>query len=196
MMVTYFRCWWQNHYVGDFFRYVGDFLNILNRSLTSQTCHQHIWSPTSITNIDVTIYCKASCPMITSINLFQLMHLLFRCFDNRNLYFLFINIFLFIYFRKYLIFERFSIRISILFQRLIFCLERLSWHCFRFIGFLLYWIVRLVVLASRISCWDFSPSPAELLIQSPIICPIVKNWTKLKFHRTDTSQRITSGVKK
>ena len=123
------------------------------------------------------------------------MHLPFRCFDNRNLYFLFINIFLFIYFRKYLIFERFSIRISILFQRLIFCLERLSWHCFRFIGFLLYWIVRLVVLASRISCWDFSPSPAELLIQSPIICPIVKNWTKLKFHRTDTSQRIISGVK-
>ena len=36
------------------FRYVGDFLNILNRSPTSQTCHQHIWSPTSVTNIDVT----------------------------------------------------------------------------------------------------------------------------------------------
>ena len=48
------RCWWQNHYVGDFFRYVGDFLNVLNRSPTSQTCHQHIWSPTSVTNIDVT----------------------------------------------------------------------------------------------------------------------------------------------
>ena len=28
MMVTDFRCWWQNHYVGDFFRYVGDFLNV------------------------------------------------------------------------------------------------------------------------------------------------------------------------
>ena len=37
-----------------FFRYVGDFLNVLNRSPTSQTCHQHIWSPTSVTNIDVT----------------------------------------------------------------------------------------------------------------------------------------------
>ena len=24
------------------------------RSPTSQTCHQHIWSPTSVTNIDVT----------------------------------------------------------------------------------------------------------------------------------------------
>ena len=54
MLVTDLRCWWQNHYVGDFFRYVGDFLNVLNRSSTSQTCHQHIWSPTSVTNIDVT----------------------------------------------------------------------------------------------------------------------------------------------
>ena len=25
MTVTDLRCWWQNHYVGDFFRYVGDF---------------------------------------------------------------------------------------------------------------------------------------------------------------------------
>ena len=40
--------------VGDFLRYVGDILtNILNRSPTSQTCQQHIWSPTSVTNIDV-----------------------------------------------------------------------------------------------------------------------------------------------
>ena len=35
MIVTDLRCWWQNHYVGDFFRYVGDFLNVLN------------WSPTT-----------------------------------------------------------------------------------------------------------------------------------------------------
>ena len=47
MLVTDLRCWWQNHYVGDF-------LNVLNRSTTSQTCRQHIWSPTSVTNIDVT----------------------------------------------------------------------------------------------------------------------------------------------
>ena len=44
--------------VGDFFRYVGDFFNVLNRSPTSQTCHQQIWSPTSLTNIDVTSLCK------------------------------------------------------------------------------------------------------------------------------------------
>ena len=44
MMMTDLRYWWQNPYVGDFFRYVGDF----------QTCRQHIWSPTSVTNIDVT----------------------------------------------------------------------------------------------------------------------------------------------
>ena len=28
MMVTDLRCWWQNHYVGDFFRYVGDFFSV------------------------------------------------------------------------------------------------------------------------------------------------------------------------
>ena len=42
MMVTDFRCWWQNHYVGDFFRYVGDFLNVLNRSPISWIGHQHL----------------------------------------------------------------------------------------------------------------------------------------------------------
>ena len=30
MIVTDMRCWWQNHYVIDFFRYVGDSLNVLN----------------------------------------------------------------------------------------------------------------------------------------------------------------------
>ena len=34
-MVNDLRCWWQNHYVSDFFRYVSDFLNALNRSPTS-----------------------------------------------------------------------------------------------------------------------------------------------------------------
>ena len=29
---------------------------MLNRSPISQTCHQHIWSPTSVTNIDVTFH--------------------------------------------------------------------------------------------------------------------------------------------
>ena len=38
-----------------FFRYAGDFLYLLNRSPKSQTFdHQHIWSPTSVTNINVT----------------------------------------------------------------------------------------------------------------------------------------------
>ena len=37
-------CWWITN---------GDFLNVLNRSPTSQTCHQHIWSQTSVSNIDV-----------------------------------------------------------------------------------------------------------------------------------------------
>ena len=42
MMVTDLRCWWQNHYVGDFFRYVGDFLNVLNRSPLSWIGHKHL----------------------------------------------------------------------------------------------------------------------------------------------------------
>ena len=42
MMLTNFSCWWQNHYVGDIFRYVGDFHNILNRSPTSWVGHQHL----------------------------------------------------------------------------------------------------------------------------------------------------------
>ena len=59
MMMTDFRCWWQNHYVDDFesvnFESV-DFESDLNRSPTSQTCHQHICFPTFVTNIDVTIF--------------------------------------------------------------------------------------------------------------------------------------------
>jgi len=31
---------------------------LLNRSPTSQTCHEHIWSPTSVNNIDVTKFCR------------------------------------------------------------------------------------------------------------------------------------------
>ena len=53
-MVTDLRCWRLNHSVGDFFRYVGDFFNVFNRSPTSQTCHQHILSPAFVINIDVT----------------------------------------------------------------------------------------------------------------------------------------------
>jgi len=38
----------------DRFRYVGVLFNVLNRSPTSQSYHQHIQSPTSVTNIHVT----------------------------------------------------------------------------------------------------------------------------------------------
>ena len=54
MLVTlwWWLIWdWQNHYVGDFFRYVGDFRYVLNRSLTSWIGHQHL---KLVTNIDVT----------------------------------------------------------------------------------------------------------------------------------------------
>ena len=51
MMVTDLRCWWQNYYVPMF-----KMTNMPNRSPTSHTYHQHIWSSTSVTNIDVTFY--------------------------------------------------------------------------------------------------------------------------------------------
>ena len=55
MMVTDFRCWWQNHYyVVDFFRYVGDFLNVLYRSPISCIGHQHPESVTNISNLSPT----------------------------------------------------------------------------------------------------------------------------------------------
>ena len=53
LTVTDLRCWWRNR-VADFFHLVGDLLNVLNWSPISQTCHQHICCPTSLTNIHVT----------------------------------------------------------------------------------------------------------------------------------------------
>ena len=41
-------CWW-------FSQCIKSVTNILNRSPTSQICHQHIWSPISVTNIDATL---------------------------------------------------------------------------------------------------------------------------------------------
>ena len=55
MMVTDLTCWCQNHYVSDLFRYFGDIYNVLNRSPTSQICHQHFWSSTYVTNINLTL---------------------------------------------------------------------------------------------------------------------------------------------
>ena len=42
-------CWW-------FSQCIKPVTEMLNRSLTSQTCHHHIWSPASVTNIDVTVH--------------------------------------------------------------------------------------------------------------------------------------------
>ena len=58
-LLTDSSCWRQNHSVGDFSRYVGVFqwiqsvTNISNLSST-QTCHQDISSPTSVTDINLT----------------------------------------------------------------------------------------------------------------------------------------------
>ena len=72
VMLVISLCWWL--YDGDWFQMlvkeslwwrlfslcwlfsqcIKSVINILNRSPTSQICHQHIWSPTSVTNIDIT----------------------------------------------------------------------------------------------------------------------------------------------
>ena len=51
MMVADFSCWRQNNYVGDRFRFDGDIRNVKNRSLVSQTCHQHKRCPTCVTMV-------------------------------------------------------------------------------------------------------------------------------------------------
>ena len=67
MMVTDLRYWWQNHYDGDFFDYLGDFFlceyqdfyypnlksvtSISKRSPRSQFSQQHEPLPTYVTNI-------------------------------------------------------------------------------------------------------------------------------------------------
>ena len=54
MMVTDLRCWRQNHYVGDFFRYVGGCIKLVTSILNG---HQHILSRTPVTNISATYLC-------------------------------------------------------------------------------------------------------------------------------------------
>ena len=58
IMATDLRCWWQSHYVGDFFimlviLLVKSVAIISNRLPTPQSRHQYILSSTSVTNNDV-----------------------------------------------------------------------------------------------------------------------------------------------
>ena len=78
--LTDFRCRWQNHYVDDFFGYVGYFLNVFNRSSISWISHQHIWSPTPVTNIDVTYFVAS---LFSEVLLFWSS--MFSCWVNRRL---------------------------------------------------------------------------------------------------------------
>ena len=54
MLVAESLCWRLFSLCRWFCQCIKSVTNILNRSPTSQTCHQDIWSPTSVTNIDVT----------------------------------------------------------------------------------------------------------------------------------------------
>ena len=79
MLVT--NSWWQNHYVGAFFRYVGDFLNVLNRSPTSWIGHQHL---KLVTNISVSnIRLKHPSPTSMSLNISE--HLNIRTWANKRI---------------------------------------------------------------------------------------------------------------
>ena len=49
MLVAESLCWW-------FSQCIKSVTNILNRSTTSQTCHQHIWASKFVTKIDVTAF--------------------------------------------------------------------------------------------------------------------------------------------
>ena len=54
MLVAKSLCWRLFSLCWRFSLCIKSVTNILNRLPTFQTCHQHIWSPTSVTNIDVT----------------------------------------------------------------------------------------------------------------------------------------------
>ena len=56
MLVAESLCWRLFSLCRWFSQCIKSVASILNRSPTSQTCHQHIWSSTSVTNIDVTIF--------------------------------------------------------------------------------------------------------------------------------------------
>jgi len=55
MLVAELLCWWLFSLCWWFSQCIKSVTNILNRSSRSWTCHQHIWSPTSVTNIDLTV---------------------------------------------------------------------------------------------------------------------------------------------
>ena len=55
MLVAESFCWRLFLLCWRFSQCIKSVTNILNRSPTSQTCHHHVWSQTSVTNIDVTV---------------------------------------------------------------------------------------------------------------------------------------------
>ena len=55
MLVTESLCWLLFTLYWWFSECIKSLTNILNRSPMSQRCHQHIWSATSVTNINVTL---------------------------------------------------------------------------------------------------------------------------------------------
>ena len=57
MLVTNFGCWRQNFNIDDIFGMLVPEAMLKDRkpSSTSQSCRQHILSPTSVTNIDVAV---------------------------------------------------------------------------------------------------------------------------------------------
>ena len=81
MLVTF--GWWLISDVSD--RIIILVTNILNRSPTSQTCHQHIWSPTSVTNIDL-IVGNPNFSVITHLAFDSLRENLYSFYSFRSIY--------------------------------------------------------------------------------------------------------------
>ena len=89
---TAFRCWWQNQTNGDFYCNVvtqcdEKVINILYSSSITHICHQHLPSPTSVTNIKKTQFCLVqteswpnsevagvgTCPMMNATEVFRII---------------------------------------------------------------------------------------------------------------------------
>ena len=72
-MVTDLRCWRLISLYWWFSQCMKLFTFILKWSPTSQTCHQHIWFPTSVTNIDVTLPSPWACLALSYVEDFWML---------------------------------------------------------------------------------------------------------------------------
>ena len=90
MLVAESLCWWLFSLCWWFSQCIKSVTNILNRSPSSQTCHQYIWSPTSVTNIDVT--CLSQTVWHSAFTFIQWTFVLITKYIPTNIFHTFFNI--------------------------------------------------------------------------------------------------------